>query len=71
METENELNAAILKITMTIQETFPELSKYILEMPIAIQDAITPEITVKNLQGYYESLDNLLKKYAVNHQITL
>lgn len=71
MEIENELNAAILKITMIIQEKFPELSKYIVEMPITIPDAITREITIKNLQGYYESLDNLLRRYAVNHRATI
>jgi hypothetical protein len=40
MKTGKELNAAILKITMIIQEKFPELSKYISEMPETVPDAI-------------------------------
>jgi len=67
MKTENEFNADILKITMIIQEKFPELSKYIIEMPMTIPDDISPEINLKNLKDYYDSLDNLLNRYAVNH----
>jgi hypothetical protein len=66
MKTEKELNAAILQKTLMIQEKFPELSKYIEEMPIAIP-VNNPEITIKNLTSYYNSLDNLMEKYAENH----
>lgn len=71
MKTEKELNADILKITMLIQEKFPELSKYIAEMPVTIPNVTTPEITVKILRDYYDSLDILLKDYDKNHSITL
>jgi hypothetical protein len=71
MKTEKELNADILKITMLIQDKFPELSKYIVEMPITIPNVATPEITVKILKDYYNSLDILLKDYDENHSITL
>jgi hypothetical protein len=66
MTTEKELNAAILKKTLMIQEKFPELSKYIEEMPITIP-INNPEITIKNLKDYYNSLDNLVEKYGKNH----
>jgi hypothetical protein len=66
MTTEKELNAAILKKTLMIQEKFPELSKYIDEMPITIP-VNNPEINLKNLKDYYNSLDNLIEKYAENH----
>jgi hypothetical protein len=66
MKTEKELNAAILQKTLMIQEKFPELSKYIEEMPITIPTS-NPEITIKNLTSYYNSLDNLMEKYAENH----
>jgi hypothetical protein len=66
MTTEKELNAAILKKTLMIQEKFPELSKYIEEMPITIPTS-NPEINLKNLVDYYNSLDNLIEKYAKNH----
>ena len=36
MKTEAELNADILKVTMTIKDEYPELSKYISEMPVTV-----------------------------------
>jgi hypothetical protein len=67
MKTEKELNDDILKITMTIKESFPELSKYIEEMPITIPNNSNPQINLKSLKDYYDSLDNLMKKYDTNH----
>ena len=71
METEKELNADILKITMLIQDKFPELSKYIAEMPVTIPNVATPEITIKILKDYYDSLSILLKDYDRNHSSIL
>lgn len=67
MKTEAQLNADILKITLMIREEFPELSKYISEMPITIPDVESPEINVKILRDYYESLEAIMKNYAKNH----
>ncbi len=67
MKTEKQLNSEILEITMKIQDQFPELSKYIAEMPITIPNASSPEINIKSLQEYYESLVIILKDYAINH----
>lgn len=67
MKTEKQLNDAILKITLLIQEKYPELSKYITEMPVSNPDTETPEINIKHLTNYYESLAIILKKYAPNH----
>jgi hypothetical protein len=71
MKTEKELNADILKITMLIQDKSPELSKYIAEMPVTIPNVATPEINIKILKDYYDSLVILLKDYDKNHRITL
>lgn len=67
MKTEKELNDAILKITMKIRNDYPELSKYLSEMPETIPDITNPEINIKTLTDYYESLQNILKKYIPNH----
>jgi hypothetical protein len=67
MKTEKELNEAILKITMKIRNEYPELSKYLSEMPVTIPDDSDPEINIKILKDYYESLENILKKYVPNH----
>ena len=66
MKTEKEIEDAILKITMKIQNQYPELSKYLAEMPVTIPDVKTPEINIKNLQEYYNSLLALLNKYIPN-----
>ncbi|MDI6033461.1 hypothetical protein QLS91_10285 [Flavobacterium sp. LB2P84] len=70
MKTEKELNEAILKITMKIRNDYPELSKYLLEMPVTIPDISNPEINSKTLTDYYKSLENMLKKYISNHNKT-
>ncbi|WP_298392139.1 hypothetical protein [Flavobacterium sp.] len=69
METEEEINAKILKITMVIQENYPELSKYLNEMPITIPIDSRPEVNVKNLQKYYDNLVALFRNYVAEHQL--
>jgi pimeloyl-ACP methyl ester carboxylesterase len=64
---ENDLNSKILKITMTIKDNYPELSKYLEEMPVTIPVEKDPEITLNQLRGYYESLYSLLNKYKVDY----
>lgn len=68
MKTEAELNKNIVKMTMTIRNEFPELMKFLNEMPVTIPDAKNPEINIKVLQDYYDSLEDLLRKYAPNHK---
>ena len=70
MRNEQKLNKDILEITLKINRIFPELSKYIEEMPLTIPDLNNPEINSTILKEYYNSLDTLLKKYATNHTST-
>lgn len=67
MKTEKELNDAILKITLKIQNDYPELSKYLSEIPVTIPNISNPEINNKALTNYYESLENIVEKYIPNH----
>lgn len=71
MKTETELNENILKITMTIRNEFPELSKFLNEMPVTIPIEQSPEINYKILQEYYDSLETMLRKYAPNHSFLI
>jgi hypothetical protein len=66
-EIEKDLNAKILKVTMTIKEHYPELSGFLEEMPITIPTEEDAEITLKNLRVYYESLTSMLSKYKLEH----
>jgi hypothetical protein len=67
MKTEKEIEANILTTTMKIQQQYPELSKYLTEMPISVPNVENPEINIKNLQDYHNSLLELLNKYIPNH----
>jgi quercetin dioxygenase-like cupin family protein len=65
MKTELELNAKIMAITMKIMEKHPELSELLNEMPITIPNVSNPDINIKLLEEYYESLDNILNHLAI------
>lgn len=67
MKNETELNKTILTTTMNIEEEYPELSKYIGEMNVAIPKEVLLEINATELQEYQNSLSSLLKKYSINH----
>jgi hypothetical protein len=67
MKTEQELNADIMEITLTIQNKYPELTKYIDEMPVTVPNKETPEINHKHLENYYNSLVALVNGYNNNN----
>lgn len=67
MKTEKKINKSILELNMKIKEEFPEISKYIKEMPITIPDTENPKINSKILQEYYDSLIVIIKNYSENH----
>jgi len=66
-DADKDLNSKILKITMTIMDQYPELSKYIEEMPVTIPNEKNPDVTLSNLKTYYESLSLMLNKYKTEH----
>ena len=68
MKTEKELNDAILTITMRIRNEYPELMKYLSELQVTIPDVENPEINSKVLTEYYESLENILTNYILEHK---
>ena len=67
MKSLKKINADILKITMEIQNSYPEIAKYLNEMPVTLPDLKDPLINRKAMQDYYDSLCVLLKKYSTNH----
>jgi hypothetical protein len=60
-----KLEQDIISITAKIHQEFPELSKYISEMPVNNSEG--DEINVKNLEEYYNSLEELVSEYAKKH----
>lgn len=67
MESQNGLNKEILITTTKIQEEFPELTKYLDEMPVPCSDMTVSGINPKNLTEYYDTLNELLNSYAKVH----
>ena len=63
MKTELQLNEMILAITNKIREKHPELLKYLNEMPVTVPYQENPEITVKTLTSYYDSLTILFDDF--------
>ena len=57
----------IILITKKIRESYPELIKFISEMPIHINYETNKKLDLKYLQEYYNSLETLLKKYSTTH----
>jgi hypothetical protein len=64
---EKDLNSKILEVTMKIKDHYPELSKYLDEMPVTVPSEKDPEITLNQLKTYYESLNSLLNKYKADY----
>jgi hypothetical protein len=67
MKTKAELEQDIVNITMKIHMDFPELSKYISEMPENLSRKNNNLIETKNLKEYYNSLEEVLLEYNKTH----
>ena len=63
MISEGELNAEILRVTLMIHTEYPELSKFIEEMPVTIPNVDQPEINISILSDYLDSLYSLIFHY--------
>ena len=67
MSSEQDVNASILKMNMFIQKYYPELMKYVGEMPITIPNEEKPAIGVQILNAYFSSLFVLVLDYTLTH----
>ncbi len=56
-----------MEITLKIRDRYPELIKYLDEMPVRNDDSCDDEAENRNLKEYYDSLTGLLAKYAEEH----
>lgn len=67
MESQNDLNDNIRLTTLKIQEEYPELIKYMNEIPRSSLSSSEKGVNNKELKGYLDSLNNLLETYAEEH----
>lgn len=68
MTTPEKLNEAIFLTTIRIQEEFPELVKYLEELPETIPSTNEQGVSIEDLEAYLESLNNLILTYAKEHK---
>ncbi|TDP60927.1 hypothetical protein [Flavobacterium dankookense] len=71
MSSKDTLNSNILAITLKINNQYPELSKFLNEMPATIPNQENPEVNNHSLEQYYNSLVDLLKEYKETHQVKM
>jgi hypothetical protein len=69
MKTKNKLEHDILNITNKIHEEFPELTKFLMEMPENHSE--NDQVNGKNMEDYYQSLKVLVNQYANTHRVSM
>lgn len=67
MKSKQHLNQDIFLTTNKIQEEYPELLKYIDEIPEHFLTFSNKGVSKEELRDYLESLDDLLQTYAKVH----
>lgn len=67
MEKEKVLNEEILALTAEIREKYPELEKFLGELPGTLPDTEHPEINSHSLRDYRDTLKSLIKNYIPEH----
>lgn len=67
MEAEKVLIEKIMSITTLIKEKHPELMGFMEEIPVTIPNMDNPQLNLKALKDYYDSLCILIKKYEIEH----
>jgi hypothetical protein len=67
MKTALEINNSILCLTNEIKKTYPELIKYIAEIPVKDVFTTSYQVNTKNLLDYYNTLEIIFYEYALKH----
>jgi phosphopantetheinyl transferase (holo-ACP synthase) len=60
---EEKLNTKIMLVTTEIKEHYPELIKFLKEMPLTVSDEKDSDSNLKSLKLYYDSLNTVLNDY--------
>ncbi len=69
MESQQELNRKIVLTTIKIQESYPELTKYLNEMPACLPFTARVGVNNKELEDYLDSLNQLLETFSRKYYI--
>ena len=69
MEAEQDLIKNINRITLAIEENYPELLEFLNEMPQTIPIENNPKANYEALQKYYDNLLAFFRNYISEHQL--
>jgi hypothetical protein len=67
MKIELEVNTKILCLTNEMKAKYPELIKYIGEIPVKDVFTNNYEVNTKNLLDYYNTLKKIFNEYRLKH----
>ena len=67
MKTLHDIEDKIVRLTTSIEVNYPELYATLDENPITIPSKIHPDITLSDIEDYFESLKQILKQYIKAH----
>ena len=68
MENLQAIESKIIELTTLIETKYPELYKYLDENPITLDSENKEDISIKTMQDYLESLNQLLKHHIETHK---
>ncbi len=68
MKTIRDLLIDITNLTTNIETNYPELYKFLEQSPITIPSTDHPDINIAIMQGYLNSLKQLLKHHLETHK---
>ena len=68
MESKKEIDEEIVELTTKIIDQYPELTKYIDELPISIPN--TGQLSVSDLASYRNTLKTMINSYEENTKKT-
>ncbi len=69
LQIESEVTRDIHSITQYINANFPELSAFMAEISVSPDDDIDQNADDAQGQGYYDSLEMLIKNYAISQVV--
>ena len=63
MNSLKNIESDIIKLTTLLEDKYPELYTFLDETPISMPSINHPDINIKEMEDYLESLQQLLKHY--------
>jgi hypothetical protein len=67
MKTLQDIENQIITLTTSIEVNYPELYETLDENPITIPSKVHPDMNIKIMEDYLESLKQILKQYTKTH----